>query len=398
MRRRASERSARWSASPSVTPWARRWSSSRPGRSPRSTDMVGGGPFRLEPGQWTDDTSMAMCLAESILDTGRSTQPTSYGATSPGTATATWSSTGTLLRHRRPPRREPLRRFEETGGRHRQPAEREPRRQRVADAARGRAHPLARSTSPRRPSDRASRAARRTRRRGRSTPAGARGDDGRADRRARRQPSVFAADFWRCGPLHPEVEAVTRGSWQSKQPPEIRGTGYCVDALEAALWAVGGAGDFRDAVLRAANLGDDADTTAAIAGQLAGAAGAASGSRSAWRDRSPPASASPRSPRRLFDAATGRADEHALAPRSIRPRVLGTSRARSSPASTPATSTPSAPVRSSTCSIDHGIRTFVDLTTPDDGLDPYAELVDDAAAASPASTCNVSHFRSPTWT
>jgi ADP-ribosyl-[dinitrogen reductase] hydrolase len=33
-------------------------------------DMVGGGPFRLAAGQWTDDTSMAMCLAESILDTG----------------------------------------------------------------------------------------------------------------------------------------------------------------------------------------------------------------------------------------------------------------------------------------------------------------------------------------
>ena len=33
-------------------------------------DMVGGGPFGLEPGQWTDDTSMALCLAESIIDTG----------------------------------------------------------------------------------------------------------------------------------------------------------------------------------------------------------------------------------------------------------------------------------------------------------------------------------------
>jgi ADP-ribosyl-[dinitrogen reductase] hydrolase len=32
-------------------------------------DMVGGGPFGLEPGEWTDDTSMALCLAESLLDT-----------------------------------------------------------------------------------------------------------------------------------------------------------------------------------------------------------------------------------------------------------------------------------------------------------------------------------------
>src|SRR5262245_23797377 len=32
------------------------------------TDMVGGGPFRLMPGQWTDDTSMALCLASSLLE------------------------------------------------------------------------------------------------------------------------------------------------------------------------------------------------------------------------------------------------------------------------------------------------------------------------------------------
>ena len=34
------------------------------------TDMVGGGPFGLAPGQWTDDTSMALCLAESLLNQG----------------------------------------------------------------------------------------------------------------------------------------------------------------------------------------------------------------------------------------------------------------------------------------------------------------------------------------
>ena len=33
-------------------------------------DMVGGGPFNLAPGQWTDDTSMALCLAESLLYRG----------------------------------------------------------------------------------------------------------------------------------------------------------------------------------------------------------------------------------------------------------------------------------------------------------------------------------------
>jgi ADP-ribosyl-[dinitrogen reductase] hydrolase len=41
-----------------------------PGRFEPISDMVGGGPFGLEPGQWTDDTSMALCLAESILEAG----------------------------------------------------------------------------------------------------------------------------------------------------------------------------------------------------------------------------------------------------------------------------------------------------------------------------------------
>ena len=30
--------------------------------------LVGGGPFRLKPGEWTDDTSMALCLATSLLE------------------------------------------------------------------------------------------------------------------------------------------------------------------------------------------------------------------------------------------------------------------------------------------------------------------------------------------
>jgi ADP-ribosylglycohydrolase len=39
-----------------------------PGTFPLLMDMVGGGPFHLEPGQWTDDMSMALCLAESLIE------------------------------------------------------------------------------------------------------------------------------------------------------------------------------------------------------------------------------------------------------------------------------------------------------------------------------------------
>jgi ADP-ribosylglycohydrolase len=41
-----------------------------PGTFDPITDMVGGGPFRLAPGEWTDDTSMALCLADSLLACG----------------------------------------------------------------------------------------------------------------------------------------------------------------------------------------------------------------------------------------------------------------------------------------------------------------------------------------
>ena len=39
-----------------------------PGSFTPLADIVGGGPFGLEPGEWTDDTSMALCLAESLIE------------------------------------------------------------------------------------------------------------------------------------------------------------------------------------------------------------------------------------------------------------------------------------------------------------------------------------------
>jgi ADP-ribosylglycohydrolase len=72
-------------------------------------------------------------------------------------------------------------------------------------------------------------------------------------------------------PLHPLIFAVAQGSFREKQPPAIRGSGWVVESLEAALWAFHDAGSFEEAVLKAVNLGDDADTTGSVCGQLAGA-------------------------------------------------------------------------------------------------------------------------------
>ncbi|CAF1000569.1 unnamed protein product [Rotaria sordida] len=75
-------------------------------------------------------------------------------------------------------------------------------------------------------------------------------------------------------PLHSDIMEIAQGSYQKKGGYDdgIRGKGYIVSALEAALWAFWADGDsFKTGVLAAINLGDDTDTTAAIYGQLAGA-------------------------------------------------------------------------------------------------------------------------------
>ncbi|WP_165074975.1 ADP-ribosylglycohydrolase family protein [Paludisphaera rhizosphaerae] len=85
-------------------------------------------------------------------------------------------------------------------------------------------------------------------------------------------------------PLHPLIRDVASGSYRGKTPPAIRGSGWVVESLEAALWAFHDAAGFEEAVLRAVNLGDDADTTGAVCGQLAGAYWGESGITASLRE------------------------------------------------------------------------------------------------------------------
>jgi ADP-ribosyl-[dinitrogen reductase] hydrolase len=78
---------------------------------------------------------------------------------------------------------------------------------------------------------------------------------------------------------------VVDGSFLELEPPDIRGGGYVVEALEAALWALRSTTSFEAGVLAAVNLGDDADTTAAICGQLAGAIYGAQAIPPRWREQ-----------------------------------------------------------------------------------------------------------------
>jgi ADP-ribosyl-[dinitrogen reductase] hydrolase len=86
------------------------------------------------------------------------------------------------------------------------------------------------------------------------------------------------------------VDRISRGSWHTKSRTKIKSSGYVIDTLEAAVWSVAQSSSFREAVLTAGNLGDDADTVAAVTGQLAGAIWGERGipedwcAKLAWRD------------------------------------------------------------------------------------------------------------------
>ena len=94
--------------------------------------------------------------------------------------------------------------------------------------------------------------------------------------------------------MHPEdtdkewakaIADIMAGCWRGRPRDEIRSSGYVAHTLEAAIWSVARTGDFRNAVLLAANLADDADTVAAVAGQLAGALYGLDGIPDTWLER-----------------------------------------------------------------------------------------------------------------
>jgi ADP-ribosyl-[dinitrogen reductase] hydrolase len=68
-----------------------------------------------------------------------------------------------------------------------------------------------------------------------------------------------------------ELRSLTRGDYKAKKEDEVESTGFVIDALEAALWAFYHTSTYAEGLLKAVNLGGDADTVGAIYGQLAGA-------------------------------------------------------------------------------------------------------------------------------
>lgn len=231
------------------------------------TGMSGGGPFNLQPGEWTDDTSMALCLAESLLtknDFNPADQMARY---------LNWwqwgylSSTGSCFDIGMTVRAA-LARFAETG----EPYSGDTSPRTAGNGSLMRLAPVVLFAYP-----------------DMEAAIGLAADSSRTTHgapEAVESCQLFAALL--CGalagtpkkdllassgyrPTAPTLKELATGSFIGKPAAAIRGTGYCVDSLEASLWCFFNTGSFEQAVLRAANLGDDADTTAAITGQIAGA-------------------------------------------------------------------------------------------------------------------------------
>ena len=238
--------------------------------------MVGGGPFNLKPGEWTDDTSMALCLAESLVTKTRVRPGPPARNLRPLVARRAPEREGPVLRHRHrnPPARWPASSStrEPFSGRPEPPRGRE----RIADAARAGAAWRSRTTQPRRSDSRAKVPAPPTPPPNASMRAAtSRGLAPRGHQRPAKDELLNndyepAATSFAEMPLAEKVASIAGGSFQEKQPPEIRGSGYVIHTLEAALWAFHSTDNFRDGALAVVNLGEDADTTGAVYGQIAG--------------------------------------------------------------------------------------------------------------------------------
>jgi ADP-ribosylglycohydrolase len=258
-----------------------------PGTFAPLTDMVGGGPFNLRPGQWTDDTSMALCLATSLVKTGRFDPRDQMDRYVRWYREGYLSSTGRCFDIGNTVRAA-LHRYQETG-----------------DPYAGSTHPLSAGNGsimrlapvpmcfvqePQKAIDLAAASSRTTHAAVAAVDAcrylaallvgvlrGASKMDLLGDH------FTPVPGLWKKQPLVAEIAEIATGSFRVKQPPEIKGSGYVVRSLEAALWAYYHSDDFRSGALLAVNLGDDADTTGAVYGQIAGAYYGVEGIPAGWR-------------------------------------------------------------------------------------------------------------------
>jgi ADP-ribosyl-[dinitrogen reductase] hydrolase len=252
-------------------------------------DMLGGGPFHLAPGQWTDDTSMALCLAESLVECQGFDPVDQLDRYLRWYREGYLSSTGRCFDIGNTGR-EALLRFEST--REPYPGSTHPRSAGNGSLMRLAPVPLFYAPNPQEAIARSGESSRTTHGATASVDAcrylgallvGA--VTGLPKEELLSEHFSPIPDYWKLKPLAPEIDEIAGDSFKHRQPPEIQGTGYVVKSLEAALWAFHHSHSFRAGCLLAANLGNDADTTSAVYGQLAGAFYGEQGIPESWRSK-----------------------------------------------------------------------------------------------------------------
>lgn len=239
-----------------------------PGTFAPITDMIGGGPFQLLPGQWTDDTAMALCLAESLLDRR------GFDAVHQLETYCRWYRDGHLSATGRcfdigNATRIALQAFERTKCEFAGSSD-------PSSAGNGSLMRLA--PIPMYWSNDHDKAMEFAELSSRTTHAAPECLDACryyaalivSALQGKSKAEILATPF-QLNSVSSSLQDVVDGSYRQFGPPVIVGSGYVVRSLEAALWAFDRSTDFRDGALLAVNLGDDADTTGAIYGQLAGA-------------------------------------------------------------------------------------------------------------------------------
>ena len=229
-------------------------------------EMIGGGPFGLEPGQWTDDSAMALALSKSLtLRKGFDPvdvmeQWVSWYRTGEYSSTGTCFDIGGTTRAA-------LTRFERDGD----PFQGLTDEHTAGNGALMRLAPVAIFGL-----DNEAEAVRIAREQSRLTHAHPACVDAcdyfvrllRLTILGEEDPIKLALVKWTG---HPEVVRAKAALWNGLARKDVRSTGYVIDTLKAALWAVSASGSFEQAVVLAVNLGGDADTVGAVAGALAGA-------------------------------------------------------------------------------------------------------------------------------
>lgn len=253
------------------------------GSFPPLDDIVGGGPFRLPAGAWTDDTSMAICLAESLL-ARRATDPLDQMQ-----RYLAWYRDGVNSSIGRCfdigfTTRDALHRFERSGDPNSGPTG----EYTAGNGSIMRLAPVVMAYVRHRDAAREHAAAS-----SRTTHGAEMAMDGcrlMADLlhgllQGVPKEQVLAPGYYDGPPLHPGMHGLTQGGWIEKREEQIKSSGFVLHSLEAALWAFATTDDFRSGCVRAVNLGDDADTVGAIYGQFAGACYGVEGIPAEWCER-----------------------------------------------------------------------------------------------------------------